>query len=155
MLFVNGTKQVILRGVFLDCKEMNLDKIMRECSTLWRGISRSFEEAMDILKQPIKDNFQFGGSLWYFLCTMIWPGISYETALDKAALSTLSDRRAVSCLKFIGKVRPGNPLYPLLHNGVVPISTSVCLRSGSSSRPMATRTERFSNFVTVKYQSCQ
>ena len=45
------------------------------------------------------------------------------------------------------KVRPGNPLYPLIHNRVVPIST----RSGSSSRPMATRTERFSNFVSVKY----
>ena len=55
----------------------------------------------------------------------------------------------------LGKVRPGNPLYPLIHNRVVPISTSVCLRSGSSSRPMATRTERFSNFVSVKYQSCQ
>ena len=61
--------------------------------------------------------------------SIIWPGISYETALDKAALSTLSDRRAVSCIKFIGKVRPGNPLYPLIHNRVVPISTSVCLRS--------------------------
>ena len=84
-----------------------------------------------------------------------WPGIKYETALDKAALSTLSDHQAVSCIKFIGKVRPGNPLYPLIHNRVVPISTSVCLRSGSSSRPMATRTERFSNFVSVKYQSCQ
>ena len=83
--------------------------------------------------------------------SIIWPGISYETALDKAALSTLSDRRTVSCIKFIGKVRPGNPLYPLIHNRVVPISTSVCLRSGSSSRPMATRTERFSNFVSVKY----
>ena len=42
--------------------------------------------------------------------SIIWPGISYETALDKAALSTLSDRRTVSCIKFIGKVRPGNPL---------------------------------------------
>ena len=83
--------------------------------------------------------------------SIIWPGISYEKALDKAALSTLCDRRAVSCIKFLGKVRPGNPLYPLIHNRVVPISTSVCLRSGSSSRPMATRTERFSNFVSVKY----
>ena len=84
--------------------------------------------------------------------SIIWPGISYETAaLDKAALSTLSDRRTVSCIKFIGKVRPANTLYPLIHNRVVPISTSVCLRSGSSSRPMATRTERFSNFVSVKY----
>ena len=84
---------------------------------------------------------------------IIWPGISYETALDKAALSTLSDRRAVSCIKFIGKVRPGNPLYPLIPNSVITISTiSVCLRSGSSSRPMATRTERFSNFVRVKYK---
>ena len=41
--------------------------------------------------------------------------ISYETALDKAALSTLSDRRVVSCIKFIDKVRPGNPLYPITH----------------------------------------
>ena len=79
----------------------------------------------------------------------IWLGFSYETALDKAALSTLSDRRTVSCIKFIGKVRPGNPLYPLIHNRVVPISTSVCLRSGSSSRPMATRTERFSNLLVL------
>ena len=69
--------------------------------------------------------------------SIIWPGISCETGLDKAELSTLSDRRAVSCIKFIGKVRPGNPLYPLIHNRVVPISTSVCLRSGSSSRPNA------------------
>ena len=69
----------------------------------------------------------------------------------KAALSTLSDRRAVSCIKFIGKVQPGNPLYPLIHKRVVPISTSVCLRSGRSSWPTATRTEHFSNFVSVKY----
>ena len=85
--------------------------------------------------------------------SLIWPyNYSYETAaLDKTALSTLSDRWAVSCIEFIVKIRPGNPLYPLIHNRVVPISTSVCLRSGSSSRPMATRTERFSNFVSVKY----
>ena len=63
--------------------------------------------------------------------SIIWPGISYETALDKTALSTLSDRRAVSCVKFIGKVRPGNPLYPLylLHNRVVPISHDQCVPS--------------------------
>ena len=54
-------------------------------------------------------------------------------------------------LNIIGKVRPGNQLYPLIHNRVVPIPTSVCLRSGISSRPMATKTERFSNFVSVKY----
>ena len=83
--------------------------------------------------------------------SIIGPDILYETALDKAVLSTLSDCLAVSCIKFIGKVRPGNPLYPLMHNRVVPISTSVCLRSGSSSRPMATRTERLSNFVSLKY----
>ena len=29
---------------------------------------------------------------------VIWPGILYETALAKAALSTLSDHRAVSCI---------------------------------------------------------
>ena len=83
--------------------------------------------------------------------SIIWPGISYQTALDKTASSTLSDRRAVSCIKFIGMVRQGNPSYPLIHNRVVPVSTSACLRSGSSSRLMATRTDRFSNFVSVKY----
>ena len=30
--------------------------------------------------------------------SIIWPGISYETALDKAALSTLSDCGKVSCI---------------------------------------------------------
>ena len=103
----------------------------------------------------------FAGLIKYLACyvenvqkrplSIIWPGISYETALDKAALSTLSDRRTVSCIKFIDKVRPGNLLYPLIHNRAVPMSTSVCLRSGGPSRPMATRTERFSNFVNVKY----
>ena len=83
--------------------------------------------------------------------SILWPGISYETALDKAALSSHSDRRTVSCIKLTGKVRSGNPLYPPIHNRVVPISPSACLRSGSSSRPMATRTKRFSNFVGVKY----
>ena len=48
--------------------------------------------------------------------SIIWPGISYETALEKAALSTLSDRWTVACIKFIGKARPGNPLYPLIHS---------------------------------------
>ena len=43
--------------------------------------------------------------------SIVWPGISYETALDKAALSTLSDRRAVSYIKFTDKVRRGNPLF--------------------------------------------
>ena len=85
--------------------------------------------------------------------SILWPGISYETELDKAALPTLSDRRTVSWIKFIVKVWPGNPLYPLtcIHNRVVPISTSGCLRSGSSSKPMAKRTESFSNFVCVEY----
>ena len=83
--------------------------------------------------------------------SIIWLGILYETALNKAALSTLSDRRAVSCIKFMSKVPPGNPLYPSIHNRVVLISTSVCLRSGSSSRTMAKRTEFFSHFVSVKY----
>ena len=64
--------------------------------------------------------------------SIIWPGISYETSLEKAALSTLSDRRAVSCIKFTGTVRPGNPLYPLIHNRVVPISTTCVSTSGSS-----------------------
>ena len=103
----------------------------------------------------------FAGLPKYFACylenvqkralSILWPGISYETALDKAVFSFHSDRRTVSRIKFIGKVRPGNPSYPLIHNRVVPISTSVCLRSGSSSRPLATRTERFLNFVSVKY----
>ena len=60
--------------------------------------------------------------------SILWPGILYEAALVKAALSTLSDRRAASCIKFIGKVQPGNPLYPLIHNRVVAISIRVWLR---------------------------
>ena len=115
------------------------------------GTCYNFQTDLVLIKTGLYwPNFSLVFLIHLFLCAGV-NCISYKTALDKAALSTLSDHQKVSCIKFIGKVQPGNPVYPVIHNRVVPISTSVCLRSESSSRPMATRTECFSNFVSVKY----
>ena len=83
---------------------------------------------------------------------IIWPGLPYRVALEKAGIATLSDRRVEACGKFIRRIPESNPLYPLIHQRVVQSSGRYNLRSNRSSYPVATRTDRFKNFVTVKYQ---
>ena len=84
--------------------------------------------------------------------SIIWPGISYEDALGMAAIQTLSARRAAACERFICKISPGHPLYPHIYERVLHSTTQMCLRSGKTSHRMLVKTERFKNFVTVKYQ---
>ena len=84
--------------------------------------------------------------------SIIWPDLPYEHTLEKAAIQTLSARRAGACERFICKIRPGHPLYPHIHERVLHSTTQMCLRSGKSSHRTLVRTERFKNFVTVKYQ---
>lgn len=85
---------------------------------------------------------------------IIFPGSTYREALVESGIPTLHDRRAAACGKFVGSIKPGNPIYPLLHDRVVPSTYSISLRSGRTERPALVKTERFKNFVTVKYQPC-
>ena len=103
------------------CKVPSADIVHIYC-TLIRSILEYTTVLFAGLLKYLTGNLE---NVWKRALSIIWPGISYETALDKAALSTLSDCGKVSCIKFIGKVRPGNHLNPLIHNRVVPISTSV------------------------------
>ena len=84
--------------------------------------------------------------------SIIFPGSSYSESLDKSGLPTLVDRRVLICRKFVSSIPSGNPIHPLIHKRVVPSSSSLSLRSGQTHRPMLVKTERFKNFVTVKFQ---
>lgn len=83
---------------------------------------------------------------------IIWPGLPYVDALERAGISTLFDRRVEACEVFIKRIPPSNPLHPLIHKRVVNATGRYSLRSNRSKYPMPTRTDRFKNFVTVKYQ---
>ena len=83
---------------------------------------------------------------------IIFPSIPYDQALSKSGLVTLEQRREAACMRFINNIKPGNPLFPLTHNRVVNSTSNYSLRSGKQQYPMATKTDRFRNFVTVKYQ---
>ena len=83
---------------------------------------------------------------------IIFPNSTYGEALVESGLSTLHERRAVACAKFVESIEPGNPIYPMLHDRVVENTSSISLRSGRTDHPSLVKTERFKNFVTVKYQ---
>ena len=56
-----------------------------------------------------------------------------------------------ACVKFVGAIKPGNPLYALIHNRYVSHESSISLISARTESELPTRTDRFRNFVTVKY----
>ncbi|PFX20773.1 putative RNA-directed DNA polymerase from transposon BS [Stylophora pistillata] len=50
--------------------------------------------------------------------SIIWPDLLYDHTLEKAAIQSLSARRAAACERFIRKIRPGHPLYPHIHERI-------------------------------------
>ena len=81
----------------------------------------------------------------------IYPNCSYEDALKVAGIGSLESRRNVACKRFAETVLPGNPLYPIIHNCPSPQTHSYNLRDDNLAKKIKTRTDRFGNFVTVKY----
>ena len=57
---------------------------------------------------------------------------------------------------FVRGISEGNPIFPLIHNCVVKSTAQYALRSKKNpSHPRVVWTDRFADFVTVKYQfSC-
>ena len=81
------------------------------------------------------------------------PDLSYEDALARAGLLSLEARCHLACEKFVKEIMHASPLYPLISSRVVSSQTSYSLRSGSSCLVLLGRTDRFSEFVSVKYAS--
>ena len=81
---------------------------------------------------------------------IIFPSLPYASALAKAGIPTLEERRDVACAKFVSKITPGNPLHPLIHSRIIRPSSRYNLRPKAHT-PMATKTDRFGGLVSVKY----
>ena len=84
---------------------------------------------------------------------IIWPDVTYTEALHNARLISLSEQRSDACVKFVKRISEGNPLFPIVYNRVVKSTAQYALRSKKTNHPRFVRTDRFANFVTVKYQS--
>ena len=83
---------------------------------------------------------------------IIFPYADYNTALCSAGLGSLADRRDAICAKFISKARTSPPLSYILTNRCT-IDHGYQLRSGQQRyEQVKGHTERFNNFVTVRFQ---
>ena len=85
---------------------------------------------------------------------ILLPEMSYQDALNYTGLKKLSTRRHNSCEQFIRKLKldngPINPLKDVVATWIHPTTHNYDLRS-ESSWSLQTNTERFQNFITVKY----
>ncbi|CAB4000775.1 RNA-directed DNA polymerase from mobile element jockey [Paramuricea clavata] len=85
---------------------------------------------------------------------ILLPEMSYQDALNYTGLKKLSTRRHNSCEQFIRKLKldngPINPLKDVVATRIHPNTHNYNLRS-ESSWSLQTNTERFQNFITVKY----
>ena len=85
---------------------------------------------------------------------IIYPDTSYEGALICTGLETLSTRRDNSCIKFITKLKSEdvyyNPLACIARREPKHSEHYYYLRTQSTNK-FITNTDRFGNFVTVKY----
>ena len=89
------------------------------------------------------------------MCIII-PGMSYSDAMKAAGLETLCSRRQNSCKTFINKLK-------LDRSSVNPLSDVIARQPDANihnydlrydpNMMQKTNTERFQNFVTVKYNN--
>ena len=90
---------------------------------------------------------------------IIFPDISYNEALQTSKLKTLECRRDELCRRFINSTRKkackNNPVYNIIRPFQSLREHDFFLRrpnsSSSSSGTVRTFTERFDNFITIKY----
>ena len=83
--------------------------------------------------------------------SVIYPNCIYEDALKEAGIDSLELRRNVACKRFVESIAPGNPLYSIIQNCPAPQTHHYDLRADNATVKINTRTDRFGNFVTVKY----
>ena len=81
---------------------------------------------------------------------IIFPLAPYVNALTRAGIPTLQEHRTRACTKFVQKVSSENPLHPLIHKSIINQSSHYNLRTKPNAT-LATKTNRFGNFVSVKY----
>ena len=81
---------------------------------------------------------------------IIFPLIPYINTLTKAGILTLQERRTTACTKFVRKGSLENPLHLLIHKSIISQSSHYNLRPKTNAT-LATKTNQFGDFVSVKY----
>ena len=81
---------------------------------------------------------------------IIPPGISYEPPISTTGLTTLEERRAALCTRFIQRVYKTSPLYNLIKDQHCRTTYQYRLRA-VIPKIKRCNTDRFKQFVTVKY----
>jgi hypothetical protein len=88
---------------------------------------------------------------------IIYPDLSYADALNTTRYDTLIDRRGDACKSFVQKLKGHkstfrNPLVNILKETLYEPVHNYWLRNSNPPAPLIF-TERFRNFVTIKYNS--
>ena len=83
--------------------------------------------------------------------SIIYPAISYDDALAKANLVSLECRRHDLCYKYINSLPEDHPVKKIIYARTVDIPQHYELRSNASRCLAPARTNRLSQFVSVKY----
>ena len=81
---------------------------------------------------------------------IIFPFLPYASAIAKAGILTLEERRDMAYAMFVSKITPENPLHALIHSQITGQSSRYNLRPKAHAT-IATKTDRFGSFVSVKY----
>ena len=81
---------------------------------------------------------------------IIFGKLEYKEAMVTAGLQSLCARRNDACVKFIGKARISSPLNRIIPSPILSQQT-YDLRN-SRPRPLLGRTNRFNDFITLKFQ---
>ena len=79
-----------------------------------------------------------------------FPLVPYVNTLTRAGIPTLQEHRATACTKLVQKVSSETPLHLLIHKSIISQSTHYNLRPKPNAT-LAMKTNRFGNFVSVKY----
>jgi hypothetical protein len=86
---------------------------------------------------------------------IIFPHISYYEALQSSKIKTLECRRDELCRRFINSTRKiacnNNPVYNIIRPSRSFGEHDYFLRRPNNSGTVRTFTERFDNFITIKY----
>ena len=77
----------------------------------------------------------------------------YEQLLEMAGLMSLEARRERACCQFMRSIKPESVLYSLMNGRRVVNDTPYSLRSSVKYHIRHRRTDRFNNFVSLKYLS--
>ena len=81
---------------------------------------------------------------------IIFGKMEYKEAMETAGLQSLCARRNDACVKFIGKARNCSPLNRIIPSPILSQQTyDLC---NSRPRPLLGRTNRFNDFITLKFQ---